>query len=196
MKTTSKFLPHGKCKIIWGRSSQTADLAHWTSKFMNYFLLCSFVSNICKLLYNKSRTRTACYEREKCVQALLASVAEVLDDWDATEKNERSSSERKRQGWGSERGCLTKLVCEHNGCLGCELVTSACLISVSWGYICICLISVSWGHICICLTCILEITPMSAHWELPLQGERSHFTLMPIDTSKPIYFHVRILFYA
>lgn len=113
------------CKVIWGRWYQTADLAHWTSKHMNYFLPCSFVSNICKLLYNKSRTREACYGREKCVQILLTSAAEALNNWDATEMNERSSSERKMLGWSSKRSCLKTLVCEHHGYIGCELFTSA-----------------------------------------------------------------------
>lgn len=129
--TTSKFLPHGKCRVIWGRSYQTADLTCWTSKLMNYFLPCSFVSNICKLLHDKSRTKGACYEREKFVQALLASAVEVLPNWDATEMNERSSSERKRWGWGSERGCLNK------ACLWAQWV-----LRLWAGYICICLISV------------------------------------------------------
>lgn len=97
---------------------------------MNYFLPCSFVSNICKLLH-KSRTKGACYEREKFVQALLASAVEVLPNWDATEMNERAAV-RGKGGDGVQREVAsTKLVCEHNGCLGCELVTSAS-VSYLW----------------------------------------------------------------
>lgn len=43
---------------------------------MNDFPLCSFVSNVCKLLCSKSRIRGVSYDREECAQTLLASAAE------------------------------------------------------------------------------------------------------------------------
>lgn len=123
--TTNKLSPHGKCKVIWRRSYQTADLAHWTSKYTNDFLLCSFVSNVCKLLCSKSRPRGASYDREKCAQALLASAAES-PWWVGCNRNEWKELQRvNKEGMEfKERLPRQSFVCDHNSCLGCEFVTS------------------------------------------------------------------------
>lgn len=127
---TRRFLPHGKSKVIWRRSYQTADLAHWTSKYMNYFLPCSFVSNICKLLYIRAgQEEHLMGEKNELKHYWLLLLKSLITGMQ--QKWMKGAAVREKGGDGVQREVAsTKLVCERNGCLGCQLVTSASVMCV------------------------------------------------------------------